>query len=196
MELLLPVWPPTPPFSEKMNEQCKKSNQSRPTSGTTDVLIGFTLSCLVCEPARDSSSQNRSTWTAISMSHKASLTSTTESGPIWSNQSSTNWNKRGTTALEELAMQNKKSLQIIQMYYAYFYPLPTSHFMHDGRNMSTILSFTNETRNTQFMKIGISWEPRRPKLAAAALQLHTNRIQKADKSPERCEIPSNRRTQN
>ena len=73
-----------------------------------------------------------------------------------SNQPSTNLFKMGPTALEELAMQNKKSLQIIQIYYAYFYPLPTSHFMHDGRNMSTILSFTNETRNTQFMKIGIS----------------------------------------
>jgi len=108
---------------------------------------------------------------AKNMSHKASLTSKTESGPTCSNQPSTNWNKRGTTTLEELAMQNKKSLLIIQIYYAYFYPLPTSHFMHDKRNMSTILSYTNETQNTQFMKIGISWEPRRPKLAAAALQL-------------------------
>jgi hypothetical protein len=70
-----------PPFSEKMYEQCKQSNQSRPTSGTTYVLIGFTLFCLGCEPARDSSSQNHSTWTASSMSHKASLTSKTESGP-------------------------------------------------------------------------------------------------------------------
>jgi len=44
-------------------------------------------------------------------------------------------------------MQNKKSLQIIQIYYAYFYPLPTSHFMHDGRDMSIILSYTNDTPN-------------------------------------------------
>jgi len=117
--------------------QLQYSNNRTQAAGY-DQGIGFTLSCLGCKPARDSSSQNRSTWTASSMSHKASLTSKTESGPTWSNQPLTNWHKRGTTALEELAMQNKKSLQIKQIYYAYFYPLPTSHFMHDGCDMSTI----------------------------------------------------------
>jgi len=62
---------------------------------------------------------------AKNMSHKASLTSKTESGPTWSNQPSTNWHKRGTTALEELAMQNKKSLQIKQISRTKYY-LPTS----------------------------------------------------------------------
>ena len=62
---------------------------------------------------------------AKNMSHKASLTSKTESGPTWSNQPSTNWHKRGTTALEELAMQNKKSLQIKQISRTKYF-LPTS----------------------------------------------------------------------
>ena len=104
--------------------QLQYSNNRTQAAGY-DQGIGFTLSCLGCEPARDSSSQNRSTWTASSMSHKASLTSKTESGPTWSNQPSTNWHKRGTTALEELAMQNKKSLQIKQISRTKYF-LPTS----------------------------------------------------------------------
>jgi len=126
---------------------------------------------------------------AKNMSHKASLTSKTESGPTWSNQPSTNWHKRGTTALEELAMQNKKSLQIKQISRTKYY-LPTSlisltmltsilyqHLtMQMRRDVSPscyfILAYCTILRYTThpMMKIGISREPWRTKLAAAALQ--------------------------
>ena len=98
--------------------------------------------------------------------------------------------QRGTTALEELAMQNKKSLQIKQISRTKYY-LPTSlisltmltsilyqHLtMQMRRDVSPscyfILAYCTILRYTThpIMKIGISWEPWRTKLAAAALQL-------------------------